>query len=54
VADAADPESWVRALDRLLDDPALADRLGAAAHTDYATHFTWTVRARRILEHALP
>jgi glycosyltransferase involved in cell wall biosynthesis len=45
----AEVPSWVAALDRLLDDPALAAGLGRRAHQDYAAEHTWTHRASRIL-----
>jgi glycosyltransferase involved in cell wall biosynthesis len=35
------PEAFARAVLRLLDDPALAARLGRAAHETVATRFTW-------------
>lgn len=42
------PETFVRQLVRLQDDPALAARLGASAQRDFAEHHTWTRRAQRI------
>jgi glycosyltransferase involved in cell wall biosynthesis len=48
----ADAARWVEALDRLLGEPGLAQRLGRAGHATYAGAHTWSQRARRILEAA--
>lgn len=40
---------WVAALDRLLADPSLAARIGAAAHAGYRQEGGWEGRARRLL-----
>ena len=41
---------WERALRRLLADPGLATRLGRAAADDLERHYTWSARARRVLD----
>lgn len=46
------PSSWLSALDRLLAAPELCAALGHAGHADYLGHYTWTQRARRLLESA--
>ena len=43
------PEQWVNALDRLVDNEAMARLLGAAAHEECQREYTWDVRARRLL-----
>lgn len=48
----ADATRWVDAVDRVLDEPVLARRLGAAGHASYAKAYTWSQRARRILDAA--
>jgi len=45
-----DAASLAAALDRLLGDPSLAARLGAAARERAATHHTWEANARAILD----
>jgi glycosyltransferase involved in cell wall biosynthesis len=40
---------WVAALDRLVADADLADRLGSAGHSDYLTRYTWDKRADELL-----
>ncbi|MBW2714119.1 MAG: glycosyltransferase, partial [Deltaproteobacteria bacterium] len=48
-----DPEEvtdWVSALERLSRDAALRNRLGATARTVLVDRYSWTERARRILE----
>ena len=42
-------EDWIRALDRLMKDKEFASALGVRAHNDYKSHYTWTIRAKRIL-----
>jgi glycosyltransferase involved in cell wall biosynthesis len=43
------PDEWLAALDRLLDAPADAARLGACAHGEARARFTWETRAQRLL-----
>ncbi|WP_375574304.1 glycosyltransferase family 4 protein [Ahrensia marina] len=43
------PEAWIGCLDRLLDDPDLAETIGAAGHQAYLTKHTWQLRAEAIL-----
>ena len=38
------------ALQRLLDDDILRQRLGATAHADFLARHTWRRRASRVLE----
>lgn len=40
---------WVKAIQRLVDDPALANALSTAATTDVATTHTWPRRAQTVL-----
>ena len=46
---AGDVAALTAALDRLRRDPALAERLGAAARARALDHYTWAARARAIL-----
>ena len=43
-------EAWAAALQRLLDDDILRQRLGATAHADFLARHTWRRRASRVLE----
>lgn len=45
-----DPDAAAEAVVRLLDDPALAARLGAAALEDAQTTYSWEAHTRRILD----
>ena len=46
---AEEPRMLARAIGALLDDPARAARLGAAARTRVAAEFTWPPLAKRYL-----
>jgi len=48
----ADVNGWIAALERLISDQVLARDLGLAAHKEYSDHYTWSQRARRILDAA--
>jgi len=43
-------EAWAAALQRLLDDGTLRQRLGVTAHADFLARHTWRQRASRVLE----
>jgi glycosyltransferase involved in cell wall biosynthesis len=43
-------EAWAAALQRLLDDDTLRQRLGVTAHADFLARHTWQQRASRVLE----
>lgn len=43
-------EDWVTAVDRLISEPDLADRLGRTGHDEYLARHTWDQRARALLE----
>lgn len=43
-----DTSAMARAIERLLDDPALAERLGAAARQEIKDRFSWEVVAQRV------
>jgi len=43
------PEAWVAALDRLIDEPDLAAALGERAHAEYRNKHSWTRRAEALL-----
>jgi glycosyltransferase involved in cell wall biosynthesis len=45
-----DPDAWATALQRLIEDRALREQLGATAHADFLTRHTWRQRASRVLE----
>ncbi len=45
-----DIEAWVEAIRRLREDSELRTRLGRAAFKDFKQRYTWTARARRVLE----
>jgi glycosyltransferase involved in cell wall biosynthesis len=45
-----DPEPWVAALERLRDDAGLRQKLGAEALAHFEGNYTWTSRARRVIE----
>ncbi|RMG83595.1 MAG: glycosyltransferase, partial [Chloroflexi bacterium] len=47
----SDIEAMRAALQRLHDEPALREQLGAAAQQCAFNHYTWEARARAILEH---
>jgi glycosyltransferase involved in cell wall biosynthesis len=49
-----DPVAWAAALQRLVDDRALRERLGATAHADFLARHTWQRRASRVLEGIAP
>lgn len=49
LADPDDLDAWARAVARLAD-PGLRRRLGEAARADVLREYTWTQRARRMLE----
>lgn len=44
-----DLPAWEHAVERVLADVALALRLGRAARRDLEDHYTWTIRASRVL-----
>jgi glycosyltransferase involved in cell wall biosynthesis len=43
-------EEWVRAVRRCIADSGLIARLGLQAHADFQQHYSWTARARNVLE----
>lgn len=45
-----DPDSLVKGLKQLIDDPARRERLGAAARRDVVAHYTWREHTRKIIE----
>jgi glycosyltransferase involved in cell wall biosynthesis len=45
-----DPSAWVVALQRLINDPAEGERLGATARADFLARHTWRQRASRVLD----
>ena len=47
LADPASPNDWVDKIRRILDEPALAERLSKAAHSDFQNNYSWTARAER-------
>ena len=49
LCDPEDIESWIDALERLKDDPDLANRLGTAAYEEFKAKYTWRARAERII-----
>jgi glycosyltransferase involved in cell wall biosynthesis len=49
LCDPDDVQSWRLAMQRLWDDPALRDRLGAAARAQFLNGNTWQDRARKVL-----
>lgn len=49
LAAPADPVAWLAAIDRLVDAPEVAQRLGIAARGDYLEGANWTQRARRLI-----
>jgi len=48
IAPAGDAAAWQRAVERLLGEPELADRLAGQAYDDLARHHTWDSRVRGI------
>lgn len=48
LADPTAPDAWAAQIRRLIDDPALAQRLATAAHKDFVQHYSWTARAVRM------
>lgn len=49
-----DPDALLRALRRLLDDPALGRQLATSARALMESDYTWGLRARRILDRFVP
>lgn len=49
IAAAADPEAWQRAVQRLLEDATLRQRLAAQALADLRANHTWRGRAQYVL-----
>ncbi len=47
LVESGDPQDFARAIERLLSQPALRERLGRAAR-ELAREFTWETRARRV------
>lgn len=47
-------KSWSFALDRLIKNAALAEKIGRNGHKSYADHHTWTKRASAILNTVAP
>jgi glycosyltransferase involved in cell wall biosynthesis len=47
---ADDAKAWAAALQRLLADRVLRERLGRTAYTDFLERHTWQQRARRVME----
>jgi glycosyltransferase involved in cell wall biosynthesis len=45
-----DASAWAKAVTRLRDHPALRRRLAEGARATFSRHYSWTERARRILE----
>lgn len=50
LCEPADPDDWVKAIQRLEDDPHLRDELGERAKNEFLSEYTWEVRARKILD----
>ena len=50
LAPAEDMDAWVAAV-RRLEHPGLAQSLAAAAHADLVQRFTWTAKAKTVVEH---
>lgn len=48
----SDHHAWISAVDRLLKDKTLANNIATRAYEGYKENYTWTQRARRILESA--
>jgi hypothetical protein len=49
---AAEPLAWIAALDRLVVDRDLGRKIGRRAHSDYRERYTWSRRARAIIDAA--
>mgnify|MGYP001345594998 CR=1 FL=1 len=45
-----DINCWVKALDKVLNNASLAEKIGACAHQEYKENYTWTKRAARLIE----
>lgn len=54
LVDPNNPSGWAAAVERLLCDVELLNRLASGAATDFARRYTWEARARRILQVLLP
>ena len=48
LCDSDRPESFVKALNNIIADPAFGQRLGRAAKANFMAEFTWTQRARAV------
>ena len=46
--DSAD--AWVEALKRLRDSRESGDKIASRAFADFEEHYTWDIRAKRVLE----
>lgn len=50
LCESDDLHSWIAALERLRDDTAYRRRLGEAAKEEFLKCYTWTARAKKVLE----
>ena len=50
LAPSGDLDAWEHAARRLVDDPALRERLGGRAREDFEAGYSWRARARAVLE----
>ena len=47
---ASDSAAWVNALDKLIKNSELSERIGGRGHEDYRNYYTWSKRATSILK----
>jgi glycosyltransferase involved in cell wall biosynthesis len=45
-------DAWIKAVLRLIEDTKLASRISLQALDDYKTHYTWEIRAKKIIKAA--
>lgn len=43
-------DEWINAIDKLIEDKELAKKIGAQSHKDYNNLYTWSQRAKRIID----
>ncbi|MDD3288029.1 MAG: glycosyltransferase family 4 protein [Alphaproteobacteria bacterium] len=53
LAAPSDVRQWIAALDRLIASPELALSVSKTAYEDYKANYTWSIRAKRLMDAAI-